>query len=93
VRQILLETEARARDNYRRKSNQRKSDGVFERHRRLDRLEVVKNNKVLHVEEAGTFWASFEMDDGADGKEDYCYLRVRRRDGELGWSSPIWVVR
>jgi len=57
----------------------------------LDRIEVVKNNEVIHVEEPGALWGSFELEDSAEGDENFYYLRVRQRDGELGWSSPIWV--
>jgi len=59
----------------------------------LEKIEVVKNNEVIHVEELDALWAGFELEDGAEREEDFYYLRVKQRDGELGWSSPIWVGR
>jgi hypothetical protein len=59
----------------------------------LEKIEVVKNNEVIHVEEPDALWAGFELEDGAEREEDFYYLRVKQRDGELGWSSPIWVGR
>ncbi len=32
-------------------------------------------------------------DDKADRKTDYYYVRVRQRDNQWAWSSPIWVNR
>ena len=25
--------------------------------------------------------------------ENYCYVRVQEADGQLAWSSPIWITR
>ena len=33
------------------------------------------------------------VDDKAQRDTDYYYVRVRQRDGQWGWSSPIWVER
>ena len=33
------------------------------------------------------------VDDKALRDTDYYYVRVRQRDGQWGWSSPIWVER
>ena len=57
----------------------------------LDKIEVVKNNEVIHVREPGALWAEFDLEDKADPGDGFYYVRVRQRDGELGWSSPIWV--
>ncbi len=32
-------------------------------------------------------------DDKAERETDYYYVRVRQRDGQWAWSSPIWVER
>lgn len=32
-------------------------------------------------------------DERAERDTDYYYVRVRQRDGQWGWSSPIWVER
>ena len=35
----------------------------------------------------------FFTDDKAERDTDYYYVRVRQRDGQWAWSSPIWVER
>ena len=35
----------------------------------------------------------YMVDDKAQRDTDYYYVRVRQRDGQWGWSSPIWVER
>lgn len=36
---------------------------------------------------------ALHVDDKAQRDTDYYYVRVRQRDGQWGWSSPIWVER
>ncbi len=59
----------------------------------IERVEVIKNNKVVYAEEPGALWTKVEFRDGPGEDEDFYYVRVRQRDGELGWSSPVWVKR
>lgn len=35
----------------------------------------------------------YMIDDSAARDTDYYYVRVRQRDGQWGWASPIWVER
>ena len=35
----------------------------------------------------------YMVDDKAQRDTDYYYVRVRQRDGQWGWCSPIWVER
>lgn len=37
------------------------------------------------------FKAGFDIEDSAENKTDYYYLRVRQTDHQWAWSSPIWV--
>lgn len=40
------------------------------------------------------FETAFEVHDSADGKQaDYYYVRVVQANGQLAWSSPIWVEK
>ena len=40
------------------------------------------------------FCVGHRMVDTAPQRDtDYYYVRVRQRDGQWGWSSPIWVER
>jgi hypothetical protein len=60
----------------------------------IRQIDVIKNNKYAHKVEPNSNEASFEFSD-ADfgGGESYYYVRVEQADGELAWSSPIWVTR
>ena len=35
----------------------------------------------------------FMLDETPEQETDYYYVRVRQRDNQWGWSSPIWVER
>jgi hypothetical protein len=41
----------------------------------------------------GRYQASFDFDDGPSGvrDEDFYYIRVTQANGQMAWSSPIWV--
>lgn len=70
----------------------------------LAQVEVVRNNQVVHTVTAGGADLEAEWEDAADFARValaptavqpapflYYYLRVTQADGEMGWSSPIWV--
>jgi hypothetical protein len=57
-------------------------------------IDVIKNNQYVHKVEPKTPEASFEYVDAvATAGESYYYVRVRQTDGQLAWSSPVWVTR
>lgn len=60
----------------------------------LAAVRVIRNNRVVHsVTDEGPE-VSFEYLDNAPLAEDsYYYVRVEQRDGELAWSSPVWLDR
>ncbi|MBI3972606.1 MAG: DUF3604 domain-containing protein [Chloroflexi bacterium] len=66
----------------------------------LARLEMVLNNAVVHthrVRDGDRRVAALEITVplapvGA-GATTYVYLRVTQVDGQVGWSSPVWVTR
>jgi hypothetical protein len=61
----------------------------------IDRVEVVRNNEVVHTERPGKEEARFHWEDAAPvkrAKPSYYYVRVVQRDGQMAWSSPIWVT-
>ncbi len=39
------------------------------------------------------YTAEFQITDSGSGErdEDYYYVRVRQVNGQIAWSSPIWV--
>ncbi len=63
----------------------------------LDRVDVLRNGEVVHghrpekasAEEARFGWADPKPLQGE--KPSYYYVRVVQKDGNLAWSSPIWV--
>ncbi|GEM_PF-1870279 len=61
---------------------------------RLAEVHVVKDGKLLgrRLCDDDTS-AGAVLDDGPVGGESYYYLRAFQEDGEMAWSSPIWVTR
>ncbi len=60
----------------------------------LNHVDIIKNGKVVYryspYEE--TYTAVFSWKDhGVENKTDYYYARVIQKDGEMAWSSPIWI--
>jgi len=63
--------------------------------RPLRRVEVIKNNKFVHMVAPNAKEVAFEYRDAEarkGGGESYYYVRVEQSDGSLAWSSPIWVT-
>ncbi len=58
----------------------------------ISRIEVVKNNNLLQAIPGTGSHLDFFLDDGPEKVEDFYYIRVTQRDGEMAWSSPIWVT-
>ena len=60
----------------------------------VKQIDVIKNNKYVHKVTPAAREAAFEYVDQASGPgESYYYVRVEQTDGQLAWSSPIWVRR
>jgi hypothetical protein len=60
----------------------------------LQQVEVIKNNEVLRAfagEGRTELSLSFRDDSPPDRPDNWIYLRVRQTDGNLAWSSPIWI--
>jgi len=57
------------------------------------RLEVIRGDRLFHVHHGSSMSESLELvDENPISGTTYYYLRVTQRDGEIGWSSPIWVT-
>jgi len=58
----------------------------------IDRVEIVRNNVDVHCVQEGCEDVSFDWSDQlpAEGSSFY-YVRVTQRDGEMAWSSPVWI--
>lgn len=70
---------------------------------KLDRVELIRNGKIIETFKTDTYWLNFTYDDmvalekvafpAKDKKPPfvYYYIRVIQADGHMAWSSPIWV--
>ena len=55
-------------------------------------VEIIKNNAVVHSIAQGASDTEFEYVDKTEiCPGDYYYLRITQEDGNMGWSSPVWV--
>ena len=59
----------------------------------IAKVSLIKNNLVLFTQPGGGASAvKFQFTDAAPAPGDsYYYIRVEQTDGQLAWSSPIWV--
>jgi hypothetical protein len=63
----------------------------------IDRVDVIRNGETVHTarpDKSGEE-VRFHWDDAAPIKGDkasYYYVRVLQKDGQMAWSSPIWVL-
>ena len=59
----------------------------------LARIDVIHNNKIVYsVPGSGSATATFAWTDNeAPHGENYYYVRTEQKNGQLCWSSPIWV--
>ncbi len=72
----------------------------------LERVQVIRNGRVVHtvqpdeeetalrfawVESEPSPWAAADALPGPHGPSTYYYVKVIQQDGEMAWSSPIWV--
>ncbi len=58
----------------------------------IQQIDLIKNQAFVYTARPGTKEAAFEFRDNdfRPGK-NYYYVRVLQQDGQLAWSSPIWV--
>ena len=59
----------------------------------IKQIDVIKSNKYIYQVKPNQKDAHFEYVDSSIGSgESYYYVRVEQTDGQLAWSSPIWVT-
>ena len=57
------------------------------------RVEIIKNNDVIYGTAQGALETEFEyVDETEICPNDYYYLRITQEDGNMAWSSPVWVL-
>ena len=60
----------------------------------LEAVEVCRNNVFIYTRPAAGRQAQFTFRDLKPlAGRSYYYVRVKQKDGELAWSSPVWVTR
>ncbi len=58
----------------------------------IKQIDVIKNQKFIYTAHPGAREASFNYTDQDFGAGDnYYYVRALQEDGNIAWSSPIWV--
>jgi len=59
----------------------------------IEKAVVVKNCKDIFTKWGDGRFLQFEYTDPEKpGREDYYYVRIFQTDGEMAWSSPIWIM-
>ncbi|MAE71145.1 MAG: hypothetical protein CME06_11850 [Gemmatimonadetes bacterium] len=60
----------------------------------IETIEIVRNNKVVAIHEGTETFETFSWTDAEPmGQTTYYYARVTQEDGEMAWSSPVWIDR
>ncbi len=62
---------------------------------RIHKVEIIRNSETIHAEsphQPRYDWSiNIEDDQPSDREVDYYYARVTQHNGEIAWSSPVWV--
>jgi len=58
----------------------------------IETVEVIRNNKYIHTWEPGNSLIEFDyVDMQPENGLNLYYFRILQKDGEVAWSSPVWV--
>lgn len=61
----------------------------------IDKMEIVRNNTIIASLQGNSDFEEFEYTDvttlDQNEKNIFYYVRVIQKDGEMAWSSPIWI--
>lgn len=58
----------------------------------IERVDLIRNNLQVYVHKGKSSKESFEYIDREDLRgEIFYYIRVIQKNGEMAWSSPIWI--
>ena len=59
----------------------------------LQAVEILRGREVIHAETSFTPSLTIDLlDSPPPGAANYYYVRVLQQDGEMAWSSPVWVM-
>ena len=60
----------------------------------MKQVDLIKNGKFVYVARPGDKLTRFEWTDREFSPgESWYYARVLQEDGQLAWSSPMWVSK
>ena len=60
----------------------------------IKQIDVIRNHAFIYSIRPGTRQASFDyIDRQSPAGESWYYVRVMQEDGQLAWSSPIWIQK
>jgi hypothetical protein len=55
-------------------------------------VDVIKNNQFIYTANPGKRTVEFRYQDTKlDSGVSYYYVRAQQKDGQIAWSSPIWI--
>lgn len=57
----------------------------------VERVEILRDGQVIYTRSGNAWDVAFELCDAAPPGPHYWYVRVWQADGEMAWSSPIWL--
>jgi hypothetical protein len=59
----------------------------------VNSVELIRNNEFIYTQHPQRRDFEFEYTDSSPRKGDnWYYLRVMQQDGNIAWSSPIWIT-
>ncbi len=59
----------------------------------ISKVEIIRNNKFVFSARPGKAAVELSYEDSsAQAGESYYYVRVEQTDGQLAWSSPMWIT-
>lgn len=60
----------------------------------IKQIDLIKNRTFIYTTRPGTKQVSLEFTDRDFGPgESWYYARVLQEDGQLAWSSPVWITK
>jgi hypothetical protein len=57
-------------------------------------VELIRNNEFIYTQHPRRREFEFHYDDTSPRSgENWYYVRVEQEDGNIAWSSPIWITK
>jgi hypothetical protein len=60
----------------------------------IKQMDIIKDRRFIYTSRPGTRQIDLGFTDLQSGPGESCYYaRVLQEDGQLAWSSPVWITR